>query len=101
MMSLLLYVCFTARKSKDMKTIDTHLDLLLESAVMKLETCVKKMETFARHADVMAPQLPYGFFSGLSQVCKATFIIINRVAHTNQPLLKIAIATCGNAASWR
>lgn len=41
---------------RDSKTIDTHLDLLLESAVAKLETSVKKMEKFARAADIMAPE---------------------------------------------
>lgn len=40
-------------KVRESKTLDTHLDLLLESAVVKLETSVKKMETFARAADVM------------------------------------------------
>lgn len=44
------------RKVRDSKTIDTHLDLLLESAVAKLETSVKKMEKFARAADIMAPE---------------------------------------------
>lgn len=43
----------TEKVVRDSKTIDTHLDLLLESAVVKLETCVKKMERFARSADVM------------------------------------------------
>ena len=44
------------RKVRDSKTIDTHLDLLLEAAVAKLETSVKKMEKFARAADIMVPE---------------------------------------------
>ena len=33
--------------------MDSHLDLLLESAVVKLETSMKKMERRARSADIL------------------------------------------------
>ena len=60
----------SARKVRESKTLDTHLDLLLESAVVKLETSVKKMETFARAADVMALGLQVTFSRDVcSNVC--------------------------------
>eukprot|EP00913_Durusdinium_trenchii_P022020 g20692.t1 len=40
-------------KSRQSRVMDSHLDLLLESAVVKLETSMKKMERLARSADIL------------------------------------------------
>ncbi|CAK9020957.1 unnamed protein product [Durusdinium trenchii] len=42
-----------SEKSRQSRVMDSHLDLLLESAVVKLETSMKKMERLARSADIL------------------------------------------------